>query len=181
MEITINGNKIEHLPGDSLYYVWFGSETGKPSVRDSLSIGKIEIDEDGQIQYYDSDGTHLSPESMMDAGIFWTREEAEKYLSENFHGGIPLYQPYDEIFMLKGEDIIPLKLKWADFLLVKDGKVVYDFGRPGIFASSFYVEHNSNRFVNDYNGDICPIVFTSYQDAQDYRGSNKERRENESR
>lgn len=174
MEIVVNGKKLEHNPGDTVYYVWFGSTTGQASIRDTLSVGKVEIDEDG-IRYFDCDGGELTPELMRNEGLFWSREEAEEWLKNNYSGFVK-YRPNEEIYIAIDETVTPLRLKRTDFVSVREGRVIWEFYLPGAeLTSTFLVDDLTETFVvdSDNRKNICPIVFKSYNMAKEFYRNNK--------
>ncbi len=164
MNIKINNKDIEHQIGDPIYYIWFSSMTGEVSIKDTLYVDKVEIDDDG-IRYFDSDGSEILPDVMKRCGEFWSREEAEAWLKENY-SGVVKYKPKDIIFAIVEGVIITLQVRWADFMRVQDGRVVYEFEVPGAQNGSYLVDDKTDTLLSDDCEKVCPIVFMTYKDAR---------------
>ena len=164
MYIKINNKEIEHQIGDPIYYIWFSSTTGEVTIKDTLYVDKVEIDEDG-IRYFDSDGSEILPDVMKRCGEFWSMEEAEAWLKENY-SGVVKYKPKDVVFAFVEGVIITLRVRWADFMRVQDGRIVYEFEVPGAPNGYYLVDDKTDALLSDDCEKVCPIVFKSYKDAR---------------
>ena len=84
VEITINGKTPERNIGDHWYMIDFTNGGFTPFVRKSFGvIGEIRISKTGRVTYYDEYNCELSDRKFKEQGIFWSEEEANKWIEEN--------------------------------------------------------------------------------------------------
>ena len=165
MNITVNGKALEHNIGDHYYYISFGDGLTL-EVRESRDcVEKIAITEDG-VTYLAGDDYELDEEDMKDYGEFWTKEEAEKWLSENVPEKFP-FEPDEELFYVcempnKKTAVVIVRINKLNPFIINDGRLMYEAQQvTDGYRQTYY-------FAAE---DLGTTVFRSYEEADKKRKS----------
>lgn len=161
MNITVNGKALEHNIGDRYWYIGFGKDGWTPKVCKSKdSIEKIEMTKDG-VAYFASDGFRMSEKAMEATTTFWTKEEAEKWFSENIPEQLA-FKPNEEFF----------------FVLEKPYEVVIEIVRmsktDGLYINGDELLYTAERISDGYSyyfdaEDLGTKLFRTYEEADKKR------------
>lgn len=160
MDITVNGKALEHAIGDHYWYISFGEDGWTPEVRESKgSIEKIEINKYGNVIYYAEDNFKMFDENMKKYALFWTKEEADKWFSENIPETL-VFKPNEELFYVleKPYEVIILNVRMleTDGLCIENGRFVY------------CAKQITERYGNGYSftaEDLGTTLFRTYEEA----------------
>lgn len=175
MDIIVNGKKVEHNLGDCYWYIWFRSETGELDIRCNTyePVDTIEIKEDG-IHYISSEGNcDLTSDYMSDNGFFWTKEAAEKYVSDMKIQNKSGFKPGEELFVIANGHVLPVYIRNTDFRLFINGKVYVECETNcALGGVSLYINESSEEVEDPYNrhlyDSISSPVFYTYKGALCY-------------
>lgn len=145
MDITVNGKALEHSVGDRYWYIGFGEDGWTPELRESRDkIEKIVITQNG-VDYYAEDNFKMTDRSMKEDCLFWTKEEAEKWYSENIPETLA-FKPDEELFYVLEKPyevvILIVRISHIDGFCTSNGKLVYrgnqvseKYGKPYSFTA----------------------------------------------
>lgn len=148
--------ELKHNIGDTYFYIDFGEDGFSPCVKESgESVGEIRFSKSGlrekvKVGYYTSDGLELDEEYMNANGMFWTKEQAEKWFAENVPAKPSFTRTEDVIWVEEGK----LYTNSVRRMIVRNGKLCYQCEKAyqcfteeeiGVKAFTDYLEAKAAR------------------------------------
>lgn len=141
-EILVDGKELPHKIGDSIFWLYAKDTELSIEVREEENcVDSIKITSDG-IEYLDHFGENIES----DEDVFWSREEAQKWLDEHMPEKLSFKKGDFVLFISQNPASIDIDCGVVDELAIEDKQVKYRI-RTASYHSAVFTEDDINNLV----------------------------------